>query len=279
MPVRPAMNTHTSSGSGPSGSHTTSPRMSVSSAPPSGSVTAMQPFAGRHRRQRHAARLDRDLLPAQAAGGVIDRDVRPAVGPAAAEREIEAQAEPTRRLGAVAHGVEEGRRQERMVDEAAAAIVGDQRIDRLHFDAAEAGVVHRLQLAVEALRRDRRRRTTTTASSAARPRTAAPTRAADPPADRRAARRRSARPRAAPREPPPATAAPRLPASPCPPRSASRRREEAYAVRAPHPVPHRQARAGARAATHRISAIVPTTSTNPNIQSLRKCVRFMQMTR
>ena len=41
MPVRPAMNTQISAGRGPSGSHTRSPRISVSSAPPSGRVTAI----------------------------------------------------------------------------------------------------------------------------------------------------------------------------------------------------------------------------------------------
>jgi hypothetical protein len=54
----------------------------------------------------------------------------------------------------VAHGVEERRGKERMIDEAAPAIVRHQRIDRLHLDPAEAGVVHGLQLAVEALRGD-----------------------------------------------------------------------------------------------------------------------------
>ena len=249
MPVRPAMNTHTSAGSGPSGSHTASPRMSVSSAPPSGSRHRDQPFAGRHRRQRHAARLDRDLLQAQAAGGVIDRDVRPAVGPAAAEREVEAQAEPTRRRGAVTHGVEEGRRQERMIDEAAAAIVGDERVDRLHLDAAEAGVVHRLQLAVEALGRDGGAEPPPPHH---RPRVRGRLLPHAPQIGQRIGALRGGDRHGREQHRQRSTTTDRVrvppvsPGSPWPPRSASRRREEAHARAAPHPVPLEGAGGGPR---------------------------------
>ena len=151
------MNTHTSAGSVPSGSHTTSPRMSVSV----GAAVGQRHGDQRSRRSSSAAAARGAPSPAPSRSAGVRRRAR---SECAARRtgqplpSVRSKRRPRRRAVAALWRTasRNGRRQERMVDEPAPAIVGHQRIDRLHFDAAEAGVVHRLQLAIEAGRRDGR---------------------------------------------------------------------------------------------------------------------------
>ena len=123
---------------------------------------------GQERRQQLFAGADvghRDLLCArwhgrahdsQLSGGVADADLRPAVRPAAAERQVGAEAELPRLRGGEAHVVEKGVRKKRVRLEAQAGIVEDDGIDRLDLEAADAAVLHEAHLALEAGLRHRR---------------------------------------------------------------------------------------------------------------------------
>ena len=96
---------------------------------------------------------------ARCAGGRPRRSIgtpRAAERPAAAEREIEAQAE--RRAWSAAKRSASRNASERngSVADPARGIVERDGIDRLHFDAADAARLHRLQLALELVVRDRR---------------------------------------------------------------------------------------------------------------------------
>jgi hypothetical protein len=93
-----------------------------------------------HRVRRHLAHV-----PPQPAGRGLVGDVRAAVRPAAAERDVEAHAEPGRRLGG-----EPEAGQVPLREEPAAVPLRLRRGQRVHggdLDAADAGRRHRLQLA------------------------------------------------------------------------------------------------------------------------------------
>ena len=80
---------------------------------------------------------------------------RPPVGPAAAQGEVELQAEPTRFAHGVAHRLVPGLAEVRPVAHAARGIVHREGIDRLDLGAPQAGVPHEGQLAGDLLGRDR----------------------------------------------------------------------------------------------------------------------------
>ncbi len=110
-----------------------------------------QALAVHHRRQREAPAPGRhlDAGQAQARGGVLDLDVRPAEGPARTERDVHAQ--PLRAALAVGEGdgVQELRRQVGQVPDAARRIVELHRVDRLDLEAAEAAGLHGRDLAFQ----------------------------------------------------------------------------------------------------------------------------------
>ena len=76
-------------------------------------------------------------------------------GPAAAEREVEAESQARRGGASVLQSVEEAGRQERLREVPGRGVIQGQRIDGLHLDAPEAGVLHGLQIAIESGRRHR----------------------------------------------------------------------------------------------------------------------------
>ena len=86
---------------------------------------------------------------AQSCGSEIDRRVRSAIGPAAAERDIDAHAQLARFVVGETHGVEKAVREIRQVHQAARRVVERQRIHRLDLDAANTAFLHGAQLAFQ----------------------------------------------------------------------------------------------------------------------------------
>ena len=74
----------------------------------------------------------------------------PAVRPAAADRQIDAQAQLLRLGGRESQVVEERVRQEGVRDEAPGGIVEHERVDRLDLEPADAALLHQAHLALEA---------------------------------------------------------------------------------------------------------------------------------
>ena len=93
---------------------------------------------------------------AQPGGSEIDRRVRSAIGPAAAERNIDAHPQLARFVVGETHGIEKAIRKIRQVDQSARRVVERHRIHRLDFHAANAAVLHGAQLAFELGFLDRR---------------------------------------------------------------------------------------------------------------------------
>src|SRR5262249_16671764 len=74
--------------------------------------------------------------------------MRTAEGPTAAERDITAQPQFSRFAGGKTQGCDKGVRQVREVMKVVLRIVEGQRIDRLNFNAADAGLLHGAEFAV-----------------------------------------------------------------------------------------------------------------------------------
>ena len=102
-------------------------------------------------RQPQLARAggQRKAFDAQFPGRLGDRYVRPAVGPAAGQREVHAQAEFLGLLAGECERVEELAGEIRQVADAMRRIVQNQRIDRLHLEAADAALLHGEHLALQ----------------------------------------------------------------------------------------------------------------------------------
>ena len=157
MPVRLAMKNRTTCGparragrrttpSGPGG-----PRDQVAVSPSRDPRETRRSSVRRRRCPgRHVARawLARRAARCAACGGGGDRHTRSAVRPAAAERQVEAQAELLRPVGREAQAVEKSSERYGTVL-CPSPLVERDRVDRLHLEAADAARLHRAQLALE----------------------------------------------------------------------------------------------------------------------------------
>src|ERR1019366_4410019 len=101
------------------------------------------------RRSRGCAGGHGKALDAEAPGSLGDGNVRPAVGPATAECEIEAQAELAGFFAGETEGLDETIGEIGQVADALLGIVKLEGIDGLDFDAADAAFLHGAQLAFE----------------------------------------------------------------------------------------------------------------------------------
>ena len=103
----------------------------------------------RHGRARRAGRDDGPLDP-QLAGGLGNADLRPAVRPAAAECQVDAQPELARLGGRETDVVEEPVGEKRLCLESLIGIVEHDGVHRLDLEPADAAVLHEAHLALEA---------------------------------------------------------------------------------------------------------------------------------
>jgi hypothetical protein len=85
----------------------------------------------------------------QPSGCVIDRHHRAAKRPATSESQIKAQSQFARFLGSEPQGVKEAVGEKRQGPDSLFRIIQHQRINRLHFKAADAAFFHQLHLALE----------------------------------------------------------------------------------------------------------------------------------
>ncbi len=108
-------------------------------------------FARDHLRKRDRGFACRDgtLFDAQGGGGVSGRHIRSAIGPAAAERHIHAEAEFASLIAGEAHDVEKLVGHVGEVLEGNGRVVEGERVDRLDFEAADASSFHHAHLFFE----------------------------------------------------------------------------------------------------------------------------------
>ncbi len=101
-------------------------------------------FPGARVGQRDAARIGADFhaVATQRPGGLADGNLRPAVGPTAAQRQIEAQSQLRGPLRREPQRIEKRSRHEGKVVYATLGIVEGHRVNRLHLEAADAALLH-----------------------------------------------------------------------------------------------------------------------------------------